>query len=247
MRTILIPIAILLLLTACSEPSVQPMADLVLSNGKIFTVAGNETWVEAVAIKDGKHVAVGSSAEIANFDAQESIDLNGRMAMPGINDAHVHPLWGGVKVLYECSFAFTANPEDIKAALSACVADQPTADWISGGQWGSDFFTDHQMPSPREFLDEISSTHAIYLTDDSGHNGWVNTKALELAGIDANTPEPEGGTIKRDPLGRPNGVLVETAGRSLDTIIPPPSAEEDVAAAKKSVAEGRPVKISEIL
>lgn len=235
MQAKLVPIAILFLLTACSESSVQPTADLVLSNGKIYTVAGNETWVEAVAIKDGRYIAVGSNADVANFDAPKSIDLKGRMAMPGINDAHVHPLWGGVKILYECSFAFTANPEDIKAALSACVVDQPTANWISGGQWGSDFFTDYPMASPREFLDEISSTHAIYLADDSGHNAWVNSKALELAGINANTPDPEGGTIKRDPLGRPNGVLVETASRLLDAIIPPPSAEEDVAAAKKSV------------
>ncbi|MDE0758409.1 MAG: amidohydrolase [Pseudomonadales bacterium] len=233
---ILLSVICLLLLTSCSKevPS-ERLVDLVLTNGKIYTVEGQSKWVEAVAIKDGRYVAMGDSKEMEAFGRAETIDLQGRMAMPGINDVHVHPLWGGVKVLYECSFPFTAAPKQIKTTLSGCAAARPDAVWIRGGQWGSDFFTDYKIDSPREFLDEVSTTQAIYLADDSGHNAWVNTKALELAGIDGNTPDPEGGIIKRDSLGRPTGVLIETAGRLYDAIIPPPTDDENVAAAKKSV------------
>jgi len=235
MKKMLIVVLSTCLVSACSDRSSRPEVDLVLTNGKIYTVEGQRKWVEAVAIEDGRYVAMGDSKEMAAFDRARTIDLGGRMAMPGINDVHVHPLWGGVKVLYECSFPFTATPGQIKATLSVCAAARPDATWIRGGQWGSDFFTDYKIDSPREFLDQVSTTQGIYLADDSGHNAWVNTKALELAGIDGNTPDPEGGIIKRDSLGRPTGVLVETAGRLYDAIIPPPTDAENVAAAKKSV------------
>ena len=156
------------------------------------------------------------------------------MAMPGIIDAHMHPIMGGLKELYECNFAFAATPDDIQDALRGCISKQPDARWIRGGQWGSEIFERYEMGSPREFLDALSSTHAIFLNDDSGHNGWVNSKALELAGIDESTADPDGGTIVRDEQGSPTGVLLETAARLLDTVVEPWTDNQYVSAADYS-------------
>ena len=230
------------LLFGCAE-SAPPDAvdsdvkiDRILHTGKIYTGDLGMPWAEAVAIAEGRYVAVGANEEvlILKNETTEVIDLQGAFAMAGINDLHIHPLWGGVKELFECQFAFTADPQDIVAALTKCAEQQPDVAWIRGGQWDSSFFENHKVDSPRGLLDAISDTHAIYLTDDSGHNGWVNSKALELAGISANSTDPEGGYIQRDELGQPNGVLLETATRILDDIVPAPSAEQFVAAAERA-------------
>ena len=221
----------------CSPETEVIPADLVISNGRIYTVDSAAPWAEAVAVRDGVYVGIGANEDMADFVGPdtERVDLEGGFAMPGINDLHIHPLWGGVKTLYECQFPFTAGLEDIRSALTECVAQQPDATWIRGGQWDSSFFEHTEVASPRGFLDDISTDHAIYLADDSGHNGWVNSRALEIAGIDASTPDPEGGYILRDQLGAPNGVLLETAIRLFDAIMPEPTEEQYIAAAAESV------------
>ena len=120
------------------EPAVES-ADLVLTNGKIFTVNPIMPWAESVAIKSGKYHYIGEASGLEALIDEETrvIDLGGKMAMPGINDAHVHPMQGSMKDLFECNFPFTATPADIAAAISQCVAERPDAVWIRGGQWGS--------------------------------------------------------------------------------------------------------------
>jgi len=209
------------------------VADTILTNGKFYTVNPATPWVDAVAISNGKYVFAGSSEAVKTYQgsATKVIDLAGKMAMPGINDTHIHPLMGAISTLFECTFDFTAAPEAVRASIKACVETQPDTLWIRGGQWGSDFFSTHQIASPRGFLDELSSTHAIFLNDDSGHNGWANSKALQLAGIDAATPDPKNGTIVRDSAGKPTGLLLETAARLLDDVVEPWSDEQHVEAA----------------
>lgn len=211
-------------------------ADLVVTQGAIYTVEPANTWVEALAVKDGRYVFVGSAADARAWVGPETkvVDLGGRMAMPGLNDLHVHPLMGAIKALYECTFPFTAKPEDVASALAACAKQRPKGSWITGGQWGSSFFEQHELSSPREFLDRVTSDHPVFFNDDSGHNGWVNSAALKLAGIDASTPNPEGGTIVRGPDGAPNGVLLETAARLFDKVIPDRTDAEYGAAAKEA-------------
>ena len=219
---LLLTAPLLLTLAGCEAPeeSASPAAtetlsaELVLTNGAIYTVAGREAWVEAVAIKDGKYVFAGSSDEALEFIGQgtETIDLGGKMAMPGINDAHVHSIEGAAKELFECNFPFSATPDEIAAQVSECVAQQPDATWIKGGQWGSDFFVEHELESPREFLDAVSADKAVALSDDALHNVWFNSKALALVGIDRNTPNPPGVEILRDAEGEPTGVVLEVFG-----------------------------------
>jgi len=211
-------------------------ADTVLMNGAIYTLDQKRPWAEAVAISAGKIVYVGSSDCARKYTgaATKVIDLQGRYAQPGIVDAHVHPIMGGLKSLYECNFAFTATPDDIAQALETCAKNTPEGTWIRGGQWGSSFFDQHELKSPKGFLDRISTKHPIYLMDDSGHNGWANSVALAAAGLTKATPDPEGGTIVRGPDGEPNGVLLETGARIFDRVLPEWTTEQYVAAARES-------------
>jgi len=211
-----------------------PAADIVLTNGNIYTVNPSQPWAQAVAINNGKYSYIGDVQSAQRYIGSNTqvIDLAGKMAMPGINDAHVHPMEGAMKDLYNCNFPFTATPDDIAAAVSKCVAEQPEALWIRGGQWGSDFFVDYPMESPRDWLDQISGDKAVYLSDDALHNGWFNSKALELMGIARDTPNPPGVEILTDPkTGEPNGVMLEVFGFMGETL-PERSAQEYLAAAQ---------------
>ena len=209
-------------------------ADTVLLNGSIYTVDDLAPWAEAVAIRAGHYIFVGSSAQARNYIGPhtQTIDLAGKMAMPGINDAHLHPLEGAIKDLFECNFPFTSTPDEIAAKLADCVQRQPDALWIRGGQWGSDFFIDHSIESPRAFLDAVSKDKAIVLSDDALHNAWLNSKALELIGIDRNSPNPPGADILKDANGEPNGVLLEVFGY-IRGVIPDWSDKQYLAAAKR--------------
>lgn len=219
-----------------TPPAAAVRADTVLTNGAIYTVDTQRPWVEAVAIAGGRFIYVGTSAGARDYvgPATKVVDLHGGYAQPGMVDAHVHPVMGGIKALYECNFPFTATPDDIAKALAACAARVPPGTWIKGGQWGSSFFDQNKLESPKAFLDRITTAHPIFLNDDSGHNGWVNSAALAAAGLTKETPDPEGGTIQRGADGVPNGVLLETAARLYDKVIPPWTDAQFVAAAKEA-------------
>ncbi len=221
------------------QAAVADPADTVLVNGRIYTAASEPAWAEAVAIRDGNYVYVGSSAGAEAYIGAETerVNLGGAMAMPGINDGHAHPWQGGVRALYHCGFAFDATPDQIAARLRECLAANPEAEWIVGGQWTSDFFRNHDIGSPRLWLDAISTEKVIFLHDDATHNGWVNSRGLEMAGITRDTPDPEGGTIVRDPDGEPNGLLYEHARRELLALQPPLTLEQNKEAILEAVGQ----------
>jgi len=190
----------------------EEAADLLLLNGSVYTVNSAQPWAESVAIRAGIIIAVGSTEEMTAYrDASTKVvELAGKLLMPGINDAHVHPAWGGVKDLFQCNFPFSATPDEIAVKIAECVAAQPESEWIQGGQWTSDFFVNHSLESPRKWLDKVSGDKAVILTDDTGHNHWANSRALQLMGIDSSTADPAGGKIGRDvSTGEPNGILEE--------------------------------------
>lgn len=228
--------ALIAVTTVQAVDRAPPPADVVLTHGAIYTVDTNQPWAEAVAIAGGKFVYVGTSEGARAYagSTTQVIDLAGRYAMPGMVDAHVHPIMGGIKALYECNFPFTATPDDIARALAACASKLPPGTWIKGGQWGSSFFDQYRMESPKAFLDRIATAHPIFLNDDSGHNGWVNSAALKAAGLTKSTPDPEGGTIQRGADGEPNGVLLETAARIYDKVIPGWTDKQFIAAAQEA-------------
>lgn len=204
--------ALLTVLGGCSQQSLEP-ADWVVLNAHILTMNPQQPEASAIAMRDGKIIAIGNSEEIKQFigSATEQIDGAGNTLMPGINDGHSHPVLGGIKELFECNFPFEAGPEQVFATIKGCVEQMsPDQLWLSGGQWTSNFFVDFPMQSPRRQLDEVSADKAVVLTDDSGHNAWVNSKALSLMGIDEQTVAPEGMTFLKTAQGELNGVLYES-------------------------------------
>ena len=227
-----------LFLSASAMAATSQPADLILSNGKIYTVNAEMPWAEAVAIRDGNYVYVGDAKGVETYRGADTraIDLDGHMAMPGINDIHSHPWQGGIKELYECNFAFSAGLDEIAAALRGCIAANPDALWITGGQWTSDFFKENPLASPRGWLDDIVGDRAVYLEDDSAHHAWVSSKALELAGVTSDSPDPQGGKFLRDDKGVPNGITLESASMIIGDAVPEWSHEQNINAIGKAVS-----------
>ncbi|MFM7719388.1 MAG: amidohydrolase, partial [Actinomycetota bacterium] len=145
------------------------------------------------------------------------IDLGGRMVLPGFQDAHVHAPIGGVQ-LGQCDLHGARNREEYLATIAAYAAAHPEREWIRGGGWGMDQFpggTPH-----RRDLDAIVSDRPVFLPNRDGHGAWVNSVALERAGVTADTPDPRDGRIERDPDGSPSGMLQEGAMRFVDRLLP---------------------------
>lgn len=204
------------------NPAVSPAgADIIFLNGDIKTPGG---WVRAMAIRGGVIVAIGSDADVSKLQttATQKVDLRGKAVMPGLHDSHVHALGAGLEQ-YACGFAPGATPEAIAAAVKACVAEVKAGDWISGGNWVAAVFKPGQQT--KAFLDEIAPDNPVILSDESHHSSWVNSKALELAGINDDTPNPPNGVIDRDANGRATGLLRETASGLVSRVMPPPTRE----------------------
>ena len=221
-------------LAACQPQAEVQIADLVLQGGVVHTVNTDQPRAEAIAVSGNEIVFVGSNAGVASHigPQTEVVELDGRLLMPGLIDAHLHPIGGSLKNLYQCNFPFSADPQEVQRTVARCVAEQPDAEWILGGQWDSGFFDRFDLPSPRSLIDEVSGDVAVYLVDDSGHNGWVNSKALELAGVTSATPDPEGGTVTREEDGSPSGLLIETAQALVLDFITPYTDEQNLNAAR---------------
>lgn len=208
---------------AAQAVSANTQAEIVFTNGRIYTVNSSAPWVDTIAIAKGKYIYAGGAEGVNKFVGEKTVevDLGGKMLMPGVNDGHSHPWQGGLKALYKCNFPFSATPDEVAAQLRKCIAASPGAAWLIGGQWTSDFFNKFDIPSPKKWLDAISTDRAIYLNDDATHNAWVNSKALALAGVNRDTPDPQGGTYVRDEHGELNGLVYEQARGKIIALIPP--------------------------
>jgi predicted amidohydrolase YtcJ len=210
---------------ACSSTKTE-VADTVYRNGRIYTVDAKTSWAEAVAIKDGAFLVVGSNdeAKAVTGPGTEVIDLNGKFVMPGIVDLHVHP-WATptYNTLY-IDFGDPYNTERMVEQIATYAKDNPGEGWIRGGSWGVGHFPGN-APS-KELLDAVVPDRPIVLIDQTGHNFWVNSKALELANIDADTPSPEGYVVKDPTTGEPTGTLREDAIRAVEQVADWPTAAQ---------------------
>jgi predicted amidohydrolase YtcJ len=236
-KVLLLPaIAAFGLLAACAEPAGEDAAsdagaepaveyaDLLLINGGIYTVDAERRRAEAAAVRDGLFVALGSNDEVEPLRGPDTrvIDLSGRLALPGFHDAHVHPVMGGYALL-GCNLEGLAPVEAIIEAVTACAAEGPADDtsWLEGHAFNLALFG--QDGPHKSLLDAIDTERPILLGSSDGHNAWVNSKALELAGITADTPDPALGVIERDADGSPSGTLRETAMELVRAAMPAPT------------------------
>ncbi|KFX69478.1 hypothetical protein TMS3_0113750 [Pseudomonas taeanensis MS-3] len=219
----------LLMLASFALHAAEPAATL-LHNGKFYTVNEQQPWASALAIdEDGRILAVGDSQALQAYvdDQTERVDLQGRLVLPGFQDTHAHVLDASSEAQGDC----TLSPEDEVPQwleeLSACNAEDE-GEWLVG--WG---FALHRLlaeeESPRDLLDAVVADRPVTLMEETSHSYWLNSKGLELAGIDADSPDPVGGVIMRDEDGRPTGLVLDNAGDlALDQALPPSRVLEEV-------------------
>ena len=198
-------------------------ADKVFINGSIHTFNQELTVVTAIAIQDGLITLVGTNEEINRSigEMTEVIDLKGKMMMPSFHDAHSHPVWSGVDQL-KCVVSESYDIDIMQAQLKECLSSELTKEtgWIVGTQLNIGVFPSGNVD--KSFLDKISKDIPIYVDAEDGHNGVANSKALEIAGISKETPNPENGIIEKDPLtGEPSGTLREPSAMNMVKSIMP--------------------------
>jgi predicted amidohydrolase YtcJ len=210
-------------------------ADLVLTGGHVHTVDPGRPRAEAVAVRGERIVAVGSAADVAPRIGPRTrvIDLADRLLLPGFQDAHVHPVSGGLDQL-QCDVRDSRGREGVLATIRAYVAANPDLPWIVGSGWS---MADFPNGTPRrEDLDGIIPDRPVFIPNRDGHSTWVNTKALELVGIDRDTPDPADGRIERDPDGTPTGALHEGAADAVERLLPPATGDDLVAGLRRGQA-----------
>ena len=189
------------------------MADLALINGKIITVDEKFSIAEAVSVKDGKIQLVGTTEEVKKLTGPETkvIDLKGKTAMPGLYDSHIHiPGTGSALMMINCRTPPMYSIEDMKKAVAEKVKESKPGEWVIGRGWDQAKLAEQRNPS-RWDLDEVSPDNPVILTRTCGHLLVANSKALEIAGITKDTPNPVGGQIVKNKDGEPTGMFEETA------------------------------------
>ena len=212
-------------------------ADLVLYNGDIHTMDAATPRAQAIAIAGNQVLAVGSDAEIRALLAPkgQAVDLHGRTVVPGFTDAHLHFMSYGLS-LKEIDLAKVPTLEEALARVMARAATTPAGQWLHGRGWDHSLWEGGAFPT-RKDLDRVAPEHPVWLRRKCGHVGWANSRALELAGITAETPDPPGGAIDRDPAtGQPTGILKETAMDLMFRLFDEPALNEAVDAIKAAMA-----------
>jgi hypothetical protein len=206
-------------------------ADLVLTNGHIYTPAG---WADSIAIHKGVIVAVGDTAAIQpHVDSKtRTIDLKGETVLPGLHDLHVHPTGAGMAEM-ECKLPQGSSPAQIFAITASCVKSHKPGEWITGRAWEAASFG--ATPPNKDMLDKVAPNNPVVFNDISGHSVWVNSMALRLAHISKDTPNPPNGIIERDANGEPTGLLREAASGMVSALIPTPTRAETAQALKWSL------------
>ncbi len=210
---------------ACAQEPVPVSADLVLRNGRVYTLDASRSWAESLAVAKGSLIYVGADAGVGAFTGPRTttIDLKGRMVMPAFHDSHVHPATGGLE-LGLCDLNGLETEQAILEAVERYARQHPDLPWIQGGGWDLPIFRE-ASPSKR-LLDTIVPQRPVFLSAADGHSAWVNSRALQLAGIDAQTPDPPMGRIEREANGQPSGTLRESAMQLVAQHAPEPSWEE---------------------
>ncbi|MFN8172093.1 MAG: amidohydrolase [Candidatus Nanopelagicales bacterium] len=193
--------------------------DILFVNGSVFTSGLSGSRPGGVAVSGGRIVALGPDDELAGLRGSrtEIVDLAGGLLLPGFQDAHVHPVMAGVTML-QCDVHGAASAEETVATIADYAAAHPDLPWIVGAGWSMEHFPGG-TPT-REQLDAVVPDRPAFLSNRDGHGAWANTRALELAHVTADTPDPADGRLERDALGEPTGTLHEGAAHLVEHLLP---------------------------
>ncbi|HMC90543.1 MAG TPA: amidohydrolase, partial [Gemmataceae bacterium] len=236
-------ISISLVLSSAAPLSAQAngaRADLVLINGKIWTVNKAQPEADALAVGHGRILAVGSNADIRALGGANThvIDLKGRRVLPGFYDSHIHLLGSGER-LSEVALKDAENEEEFGRRLREFDQKLPRDRWLTGGEWDHDRTFKGELPTA-ELIDKYVPNRPVFLRRYDGHMGVVNTRLLKMANITAQTPDPAGGVVYRKPGSKePTGLLRDNAMNLLGGLFPPTSDAEVAEAVRAALAEMR--------
>lgn len=205
-------LALLSLWALCTRAQNAPnrVADMLVIHGKVYTLDPKQPWAQAVAIRGGRIVAVGTDAELNSMRgiATKVIDAGGNLVLPGFVDSHIHFFEGSI-FLNRLHLEGSKNLAEIQQRLREYAASHPGDDWLVGAGWDYTMFGDEKLPN-KKWLDELFPNRPVFLDGFDGHTAWVNSKALALASITKDTPDPPTGSIVHDPkTGEPTGALRE--------------------------------------
>ena len=222
----MIKAALFLPLVAALAASAQN-PDLILVHGKILTVDARDSVAQAVAISQGKIIAVGSDEAVLKLDRGQArvIDLQGKTATPGLIDSHAHLATGGYDELYSVSLSDAVTVQQVVDRVAAAAAKMKPGEWVTGAGWDEGKLADRRYIVAAD-LDKVSPHNPVWLMHTTGHYGVANHEALRLAHITAASQDPVAGTIDRDAAGNPTGVLKESAKDAVTALVPPPTPDQ---------------------
>lgn len=221
-------------------------ADLILSNGKIWTGDRNRPLAEAVAVTGNRITAVGTTAEVlkARGEATRVIDLRKRLVTPGFIDNHVHFVSGGLQ-LSSVNLRDAKSPQEFARRIGEFAKTLPKGGWITGGDWDHELWNPVQLPT-RQMIDELTPDHPVFVSRLDGHMALANSLALRLAGVARDMPDPAGGTIIRDSRGEPTGLLKDNAMDPVWAVIPSPTLEQRIDAARAALRQAARVGLTSL-
>jgi predicted amidohydrolase YtcJ len=212
------------------------MADLVLTDGIVWTGDSLRPWAEAVAVSGERIIAVGNSKEIGRLVGRDTrvVDLAGNLLLPGFIDSHTHFLDGGLALL-NIRLRDVKTREEFATRVRDKARELAEGEWILNGDWDQQQFDPPELPR-REWIDEVTPGHPVCLNRYDGHTVLVNSLGLRISGITAGTPSPPGGEIAKDPRkGEPTGILKDAAIELVSKHIPPPSPDTRLKAAEAAL------------
>jgi hypothetical protein len=208
------------LAASCGGGRPAERADLVLTNGAVYTMDAARPWASALAVAKGKILYVGDDPGALRLRGGSTVvaDLEGRMVLPAFQDSHIHLVTGGIE-LGLCNLNGSRTKEEVFEKIKAYAAANPGAPWVTGGGWDLPVFP--QANPRKEDLDALVPDRPAVLSSADGHSAWANSRALKLAGVTKDTADPAGGRIERDPkTGEPTGTFRESAAGLVEKLIP---------------------------
>jgi predicted amidohydrolase YtcJ len=222
------------------------LADLIISNAKIWTVDRAQPTAQAVAVLGDRIVAVGTDAEIEVWRGANTrmIDAGRKLLLPGFNDAHVHFVTGGLQLDSVQLNDATSSPEFARR-IGERAKKTTQGEWVRGGDWDETKWNPPQLPA-KELIDPLTPETPVFVTRYDGHQGLANSVALRMAGITAMTPDPPGGVIGRDAQGNPTGILKDAAMNAVDKVISPLTYEQRMRAAKRALGHAASLGVTSV-
>lgn len=239
-------LAMFFALTTMTAESIAQFADVVFVNGKVWTMDRSKPRAEAVAVSEGRILAVGANAEVKKFKTASTriVDLKGKLMLPGFIDNHVHFVSGGFQ-LQNVDLRYAKDEKEFAALIGERAKEFPER-WITGGDWDHDRWPGGNLPT-KAMIDPVAPNTPVFVSRYDGHMGVANSRALAIAGITKDTPDPQGGTIVRDPkTGEPTGLLKDEAMGFIWAKVPDNTDEEILDAARAALNEAKKYGVTSV-